>query len=224
MPFLDWLDSAKAGAPRWLTNAAGGDWVRAVAIFLDATVETARQGVKLRFPSFASPDALAAIAEERQEARATAVVYEADPTFAERLRTSWSRRAFNGTKTGLEAIVSVIGFGSFTVYDRLEWFPSKAWHAWVVVPFGAHPWGPGPVVGDGTLVGDGSTVGSSMRVSEVRNLREVTASWVPPHTKTFLHLQLQNGAVVGDGSTVGDGSVVTGNASCKLRLGKASLS
>ena len=223
MPFLDWLDSAKAGSPRWLTHAAGGDWVRSVAIFLDACVETARQGVKLRFPSTAPPDALAAIAEERQEARATAVVYEADPAFAERLRTAWSRRAFNGTKTGLVAVVGAIGFGSFSVYDRLEWFPSKTWHAWVVVPFGAHPWGPGPVVGDGTVVGDGSTVGSSMRASEVRNLREVTASWVPPHTRTFLHLQLVDGVIVGDGSEVGDGSVV-GGESCFLRLGKATLS
>ena len=58
MPFLGWLDSTAAGAPRWLTKGAGGDWLRAVAVTFDAVTETVRQGVKLRFPSFASPDAL----------------------------------------------------------------------------------------------------------------------------------------------------------------------
>ena len=223
MPFLDYLDSTAAGAPRWLTKGAGGDWLRAVGVTLDAVVETARQGVKLRFPSFAPPDALAAIGEERLEARATALVYEDDVAFGERLRTAWSRRKFSGTKTGLVAIFEVFGFGPYSVYDLAEWFPSKKWHAWVFLPKASHPWGPGPLVGDGSKVGEGKTVGSSMRVGQVRNIREVTASWVPPDTRTFLHLQTEDGAIVGDGSEVGDGSLVGGN-SCKLRLGKASLS
>lgn len=223
MPLLGWLDSASAGAPRWLTQGAGGDWLRALAVFLDASVETAKQGVKLRFPRHASPDALAAIAAERQEARATAVTYEADQAFAERLRTSWSRRVYSGTKEGLRRVVEAIGFGPFEVYDQGEWFPSQPWHAWVFVPKASHPWGPGPVVGDGTKVGGGKVVGVSMLPSQVRNVREVTASWVPPHVRAYLHLQTVDGPIVGDGSEVGDGSTV-GGESCKLRLGKATLS
>lgn len=222
MPFLGYLDSATAGAPRWLQKAAGGDWVRAVAVTLDAVVESARQGVKLRFPRFAAPDALAALAEERQEARATAYVYEADPVFAERLRTSWSRRQFSGAKEGLRRVFEAFGFPSFQVYDLGEWLPSYTWHTWVYLPKGSHPWGPGPVVGDGSKVGEGKTVGSSLRSSEVRNLREVTASWCSPHVSTYLHLQTVDGPVVGDGSDVGDGSVV-GGKSCKLKLGKVTL-
>ena len=223
MPFLGWLDSTAAGATRWLTKGAGGDWLRVVAVTFDAVTETVRQGVKLRFPSFASPDALAAIAEERQEARATAFVYEDDVRFGERLRTAWGRRAFSDTKTGLVAIFEVFGFPSFQVFDKGEWFPSKKWHAWVYLPKDSHPWGPGPLVGDGTKVGAGKTVGSSMLVGQVRNLREVTASWVPPHARVFLRIQTEDGPVVGDGSSVGDGSVV-GGESCNLRLGKATLS
>lgn len=222
MPQLGWLDSPTGGAPRWVTKGAGGDWVRAVALVLDAFGESTRQAVKLRFPTGAPPDALATLAEERGEARATAFVYEDDNAFAERLRTSWSRREFSGTKRGLSTVFEAFGFPSFEVYDRQEWFPSKTWHAWIFLPYGSHPWGSGPKVGDGTQVGDGSTVGSSMRVEEVQNLRAVTASWVPPHTRTFLHLQTEDGVIVGDGSTVGDGSVV-GGESCKLRLGKATL-
>lgn len=223
MPFLGWLDSAKAGAPRWITKGAAGEFLRATALTLDALVESGKQAVKLRFPSFSPPDGLAAIGEERLEARATVFVYEDDVAFAERLRTAWSRREFGGTKTGLSAVFEAFGFPSFQVFDKLEWFPSKLRHAWIYLPKASHPWGPGPVVGDGTKAGDGATVGSSLRVSEVRNIREVTASWCPPSERVFLHLQTEEGPVVGDGSDVGDGSLV-GGKSCKLRLGKATLS
>lgn len=222
MPLLGWIDSPAGGAPRWVTRGAGGDWIRSVALWLDAFTESARQAVKLRFPTGAPPDALVAQAEERLEARATAFVYEDDNAFAERLRTSWSRREFNGTKPGLSTVFQAFGFPSFQVYDRQEWFPSKTWHAWIYLPKASHPWGPGPVVGDGSKVGQGKTVGSSMLTTQVRNIRQVTASWVPPHTRTFLHLQTEDGVIVGDGSEVGDGSVV-GGKSCKLRLGKATL-
>jgi hypothetical protein len=221
--YLDWLPSRSAGAPPWLLRGWGGEWLRAKALVLDALVESAKQAVKVRFPSDSPPDGLAEIARERLEARATAFVYEDDFAFAERLRTAWSRREFNGSSTGLSAVFSAFGFPSFTIYDQEDWFPSKKWHAWIYLPKASHPWGPAPVVGDGTKVGDGATVGSSLRVGQVRNLREVTASWCPPHAMTFLHLQTEDGAVVGDGSDVGDGSLV-GGKSCKLRLGKASLS
>lgn len=221
MPFLNWLPTAKI--PPRILRSWGGVWTNVVALLFDAMAESARQAVKVRFPSMAPPDALREIGFERQEARATAFVYEDDVAFAERLRTAWSRRTFSGTKTGLVAIFGVFGFGPYSVYDLAEWLPSKKWHAWVFLPKASHPWGPGPLVGDGSKVGEGKTVGSSLRVGQVRNLREVTASWVPPHTKTFLHLQTEEGAVVGDGSEVGDGSLV-GGKSCKLRLGKASLS
>lgn len=223
MPYLDWLPSRSAKAPPWLLRGFGGEWVRALALLLDALAECAKQAVKMRFPSFAPPDALAEIGRERSEARATAFVYEDDYAFAERLRTEWSRRRFNGTKTGLSAVFSAFGFPSFTVYDQLDWFPSKLWHAWIYLPKASHPWGPSPVVGPGTLVGAGATVGSSLRVGEVRNLRAVTASWVPPHARVYVHLQTEEGPVVGDGSEVGPGTLV-GGKSCKLRLGKATLS
>jgi hypothetical protein len=222
MPLLGWLDSPTGGAPRWVTRGAGGDWVRSVALWLDAFTESARQAVRLRFPSHATPDALAEIGVERGEVRATAYLYEDDHAFAERVRTSWSRRAFSGTKRGLSTVFEAFGFASFQVYDLGEWFPSKSWHAWIFLPKASHPWGPAPKVGDGTKVGAGKTVGSSMLAIQVRNLRAVTASWVPPHTRTYLHLQTEAGVIVGDGSDVGDGSVV-GGKSCKLRLGKATM-
>lgn len=223
MPFLDWLPSPAAKIPPRILRAWGGVFVHVTALLLDAMTETAKQAIKVRFPSLAPPDGLRAIGEERGEARATAYLYEDDFAFAERLRTTWSRRRRAGTRAGLVRVFEAFGFPSFEVYDLGEWFSSLAWHAWVYVPRASHPWGPGPVVGDGTQVGDGSTVGSSLRVSQVRNLREVTASWCPPHARTYLRLQTEEGPIVGDGSEVGDGSVV-GGKSCKIRLGKASLS
>jgi len=223
MPFLGYLDSTAAGAPRWLTTGAGGDWLRAVGVLFDAVVETARQAVKLRFPTFASPDALLVLGQDRQCVRATALVYEDDVAFGARLKRIWDDAPTMGTKPGLTGIFGVFGFGPYSVYDLGEWFPSKAWHAWVYIPKASHPWGPGPLVGDGSKVGQGKTVGSSMRAVQVRNIREVTAPWVSPNIRAFLHLQTEEGVIVGDGSEVGDGSVVGGN-SCKLRLGKASLS
>lgn len=222
MPLLGWLDTPAGGAPRWVSAGWGGDWLRAVALLLDAFSESARQAVKLSFPSTAPPDALAALGEELLEARATAFVYENDRAFGERLRTSWSRRSFSGTKQGLSTVFEAFGFPWFQVYDQQEWFPSKTWHAWIYLPKASHPWGPGPKVGDGSKVGDGQTVGSSMLGVQVRNLRAVTASWVPPHARVFLHLQTEDGPIVGDGSDVGDGSKV-GGKSCKLRLGKSTL-
>lgn len=223
MPFLDWLPSPAAKIPPRILRAWGGVYVHVTALLLDALTECAKQAVKVRFPSEAPPDALRAIGGELGEARATAFVYEDDFSFAERLRTTWSRRRRAGTKEGLVRVFEAFGFPSFEVFDLGEWFSSQAWHAWVYLPRASHPWGPGPVVGDGTQVGDGSTVGSSLRVSQVRNLREVTASWCPPHARTYLRLQTEEGPIVGDGSEVGDGSVV-GGKSCKIRLGKASLS
>lgn len=224
MPFLDWLPTAKI-PPRILRDW-GGVWTRAVALVLDAMTESARQAVRLRFPTGAPPDALAAIAEERGEARATAVIYEDDTRLGERLRTSWSRRRRAGTKVGLVTIFEVFGFPAFQVFDRREWFPSKAWHAWVFLAKGNHPWGHGPRCGDGTRCGDGSVCGVSMRSEQVRNLRRVTASWVPPHARVFLHLQLGDGPLCGDGHTCGGAGSVCGggNNSAKLRLGKATLS
>lgn len=224
MPILGWLDSKAAKAPRWILRGATGDLLRAVAVTLDAVTETARQAVRLRMPTKTSPDGLAAIAEERLEVRAVVFVYEDDIMFGERLRTAWSRRRLSGTKAGLVAVFQAFGFPSFVVYDKGEILPSKRWHGWIVLPYGAHPWGPGPVCGDGTLCGDGSTAGSSLRVAEVRNLREVTASWVPPHTRTFLRLQISDGAICGDGSECGDGSVCGGEEPVNIRLGKATLS
>lgn len=223
MPQLGWLDSPSGGAPRWVTKGWGGDWLRSVALVLDAFGESARQAVKLRFPTGAPPDALASLGEERLEVRATAFVYEDDNAFAERLRTSWSRRAFNGTKRGLSAVFAVFGFPSFEVYDRQEWFPSKKWHAWVFLPHGSHPWGPAATFGDGSEFGDGTTFGSSALVSQVRNVREVTASWVPPHTRTYLAIKTDDGAIFGDGSEFGDGTVFGGEELCCWRLGKVTL-
>lgn len=223
MPFLDWLPSPAAKIPPRILRAWGGVYVHVTALLLDALAECAKQAVKVRFPSQAPPDALRAIGGELGEARATAFVYEDDFAFAERLRTTWSRRRRAGTKEGLVRVFEAFGFPSFQVYDLGEWLPSYTWHTWVYLPKGSHPWGPGPVVGDGSKVGEGKTVGSSLRSSEVRNLREVTASWCSPHVSTYLHLQTVDGPVVGDGSDVGDGSVV-GGKSCKLKLGKATLS
>ncbi len=223
MPFLDWLPSPAAKIPPRILRAWGGVFVHVTALLLDAMTETAKQAIKVRFPSLAPPDGLRAIGEERGEARATAYLYEDDFAFAERLRKTWSRRRRAGTRAGLVRVFEAFGFPSFQVYDLGEWLPSYTWHTWVYLPKGSHPWGPGPVVDDGSKVGEGKTVGSSLRSSEVRNLREVTASWCSPHVSTYLHLQTVDGPVVGDGSDVGDGSVV-GGKSCKLKLGKATLS
>jgi hypothetical protein len=222
MPFLGWLDSKAAGAPRWLTKGWGGDFLRAVGVTFDATVETARVGVKMRFPSYSPPDGLVALGEERQCVRATAYLYEDDFAFAARVKRIWDDAPTMGTKPGLVAIFAVFGFTGYSVYDKGEWFPSKKKHAWVFLPKSQHPWGPGPAVGDGTKVGSGATVGSSLLSSQVKNIRRVTAPWVPPNVRGYLHLQTEEGPIVGDGSDVGDGSVV-GGKSCKLRLGKGTI-
>lgn len=221
MPFFDWLPTAKI--PPRILRSWGGVWTNVVALLFDAMAESARQAVKVRFPSMAPPDGLREIGLERQEARATAFVYEDDVAFAERLRTAWSRRRRSGTKAGLVRVFEVFGFASFTVYDKREWFPSKVWHAWIFLPKASHPWGPGPVCGDSSTCGDGSTCGTSMRVGEVRNIREVTASWIPPNTRTFLILQTEDGPVCGDGSLCDDDTICGGNSE-HLRLGKATLS
>jgi hypothetical protein len=223
MPILGWLDSRAAKAPRWILRGATGDLLRAVAVTLDAVTETARQAVRLRMPTKTSPDGQAAIAEERLEARATAFVYEDDTVFGERLRTAWSRRRLSGTKAGLVAVFQAFGFPSFVVYDKGEWFASKKWHAWVHLQ-APQPWGPGPVLGDGWVLGDGSTLGSSATVSEVRNVREVIASWVPPHTRTYVVFATSDGPILGDGWELGDGTVLGDPGLCRWRLGKESLS
>lgn len=222
MSFLGWLDSKAAGAPRWLTRGAGGDLLRATAVTLDAAVDSIKQGVKARFPGRSPPDGLALIAAERQQARATAIVYENDFAFAARLRRLWRDVPYMGAAEGLRRVLVAMGCVDFSIYHHGEWGLGLPWQTWVSLR-SPQPWGPPKVLGGGWVLGDGSTLGSSATVGQVRNVREVTASWVPPHTEAYLVIKTADGPVLGDGWVLGDGTALENPGLCAWRLGEETL-
>jgi hypothetical protein len=216
--YLDWLPSPASKAPPWLLRGWGLVFLQSVSLVLDTFVETARQGVRLRFPSDATPDALEALGEERQSPRATAYVYEVDDLYRARLRRLWDDRALAGGKTGLERMMTVLGFTSFQVYDQGEFKPSAPWnHAYIYLDK-PHPWGPPRKFGDGFKFGDGTTFGSAAIASQVANVRAVLGPWIPSGMKCWLVLRLGDGEVFGGGWKWGDGTKFGGSSHCLWRL------
>lgn len=93
--------------PTALKGAYGQSWRRAHGLVKDYYSNVAKQGVKLRFPSYASSDALGAIGDERQIDRGQ---NETDAQYAPRVRTAWDAWYWGGTAGGILKALSAMGY------------------------------------------------------------------------------------------------------------------
>lgn len=100
-------------APTALQKAYGRAWLRASGLVKDFYLERAKQAVKLRFPSYATPDALGAIGDERLIDRAVGPqlsVPETDGEYSARLRNAWGIWYWGGTAFGMLTALAAQGY------------------------------------------------------------------------------------------------------------------
>jgi hypothetical protein len=210
MAYLEWIVDR---APAWIRRGLGEGWLASVGLVLDGFAETTRQAIRARFPTGAPPDALTTLGGERQSPRITALFYELDDAYAERLRLQWEKRELLGAKTGLEAIVAAQGFVTFEVLDQQEWSAATPWMWSYVHVSQPHPWTTPGNWDDPGLWDNGLTWDSSATVSEVENVRAVTRPWVPAHAKCWMVIDLEgeiwdSGGLWDNGDFWNDGAAV----------------
>lgn len=100
-----------------LQGPQGAAFMRSLGITKDFYAARARQAVKMRFPSFASTDALGAIGDERLIDRGPT---ETDAAYAARLRDAWNAWTFGGTAFGLLTALTIQGYAPVVMNSSFQ--------------------------------------------------------------------------------------------------------
>lgn len=122
MTYADWQPSKSATA---LQFPYGNSHQRAYGIIKDNYIDTARAAVKMRFPDFASPDALGAIGSERlmeQGIDTLTGANESSAAYAARLKNAWGANFIRGDPPDVEDSVwywGGTGFGMLRAFALL---------------------------------------------------------------------------------------------------------
>lgn len=125
------------GAPAFLKRKIGKGFLYAVALLKDYVVQGALEAVKARFPTYATVDALPALADERLMPRQGP--RETLATYRTRLQQAMLWHGLRGTALGLQAFLVNAGYPSAVVYESTQIFGSEvigqlaAWSQFYVV-------------------------------------------------------------------------------------------
>jgi len=178
--------------PSWLAGPRGLAWFAAHGRAKDLMVAGARVAVKCAFVADCPGDALPWLGFARRLPRYPG---DTDTTYRARLLAAWTLWQQAGTRAGLLALLSALGFPHAAIYDardstppgEVSWPPggdASNWSRfWVFLdttvdnPFGwvERVWG------DPWAYGDGSTWGSTATVAQIDLLRAALRLFKPAH-------------------------------------------
>lgn len=178
--------------PTALQDPYGQAWMRAQGIVKDYLLDLARHATQLRFPSFASPDALGAIGSERLIDKGTSPQLgtpETDAAYAVRLKNAWSIWSLAGTAWGLLTAFKAQGYAPTLVQQNGLQFTLDGGGN-VVITVGAplavpiwnmfEVWFP-TVPSSWTDIHNPPTLTSAPSITELRRLRRIINLWKPAH-------------------------------------------
>jgi hypothetical protein len=177
----DYSEFQVLDAPAWMGRTWGEKWNYFLGLFKDGFEEAARTAVRVRFPNLCPPDALDALAFERNLERGfrdTLVQYRA------RVHGAWETWEWAGTKKGLSDAIVAAGYETPIIFEYRDWpYTGRWWDFWVVLlpPF---PWEGGEADGvwDGPGTwGDGGAWAYDIPDDDLRRLRALIKKWKPTH-------------------------------------------
>lgn len=198
---ITFRDAIRRISPRWLQGGTAEKVMYSMAIQLDALTDSARAGIKLRFPGLYSPETLAMTGKDRRIRRGR---YESDEVYAGRqLRWLDDHRRRGGPYALLEQIFAhyvPAPFAVALVYfsgrrfsmdtngvisrDDITWQPdadTAKWARWWLF----YQW-PDPVSSDGLWSDpgdwdDGGVWDSDLTIEEVDDIRDLPREWNCAH-------------------------------------------
>jgi hypothetical protein len=181
--------------PTSLQDPYGQSFQRAQGIVKDYLLQLTRQATQLRFPDFASSDALGAIGDERLIDRGAGpqlVTQETDAAYAARLKAAWDIWYWAGTAFGMLTALAVQGYsptivqqngrrfnldmsGNLVITDGLPWtFPApNLWNTFLVI-FTTVP-------ASWTNIQNPPTALSAPTIDEVERIVRIINLWRPAH-------------------------------------------
>lgn len=196
--------------PKWLSSGDGEKVLYSVGLVLDAFAERARLGVLARFPTYAPPDALAALGRDRGFFRG---LQDTDASYAERMRPHldfWPRvgsgfpileqlQAYLGEPTRVRIVTNhstwytIEADGSRSEDQQLEgdwdWDGNTTgapyWQRfWVIIYPPPELWIPLDPYGSLPPYGEiDGTWGSTATAEQVQTVREIVRKYKPAHAR-----------------------------------------
>ncbi len=207
--YADWRVD---GAPPWLQDGQGSDWLEAFGIIADTVQQYAICATRGRFPTKAPIGGLdvigAALKMPRCRVREPA---ESDASYAARLALPISTWAGLGGDEPFTTLCALLGLTDIQIHDRADWAVPRR-HDVVIHVRQPHPWTGPRKIGSGWNVGDGTAVGiTGMTAAQARALKALFYPFCASHTRVLFKVTF-SGSVVGGGWSVGDGTVVGGKS------------
>jgi hypothetical protein len=189
-------------APPWLRQVKGETYLRGLADPFDAIAQRHKDGVKQRFPDFASPGALTEIGGERGLPRGPS---ETDSAYATRLKKAWDVWPYAGTPLGMLTALLAAGYSHvYLITQKGQWHTldgsaqlvttqgpeltlsaNNFWNSYLVYFYSTLPasWVSGGVPADNS--------------SEANNIRAILEAWAPAHMKREKIVIAQGGPIWG---------------------------
>lgn len=205
--------------PTTIQDPVGQAFMRAQGIVKDYLLELSRQATQMRFPDFASSDALGSIGSERLIDRGAGpqlVTQETDAAYAARLKTAWDIWYWAGTAFGMLTALAVQGYTPYVVQQNGLRFSLDGSGA-LVVTVGA-PWTfPAPnlwntflviltsIPSSWTDIQNPPTTSSAPTVNEIDRIARIINLWRPAHMVCAGLQVVTSGSIWGFGHTWGDG-------------------
>jgi hypothetical protein len=170
--------------PGWLLTPMGQGFALALAQIKDSAKETAKEAVKARLPLIAPLDALPSIAADRLLERGA----QAESTFRLYLSQAFDVWSQGGTPTGILQAVTLLGFGTPTIFDALHFDlgpgPStdSAWARFIIL-LEDHPWASDGIWDDPGTWDDGGTWDTDATIDEASSVVRQVKRWKGGHSQ-----------------------------------------
>jgi hypothetical protein len=199
-------------APPWLQKPVGEAWMSATGLMKDAIVEAAIAGVKCRWLTVCPIDAVPFIGKERNLDQFPG---ENMNQYRARLLNAWTAWAAAGTKAGVLAAISGLGYSAVTLKENADWAapvsPGYApgaewWRFWVIINQ-PHAFTVSWNWGDGTTYASKSW-GFAGSPAPIQAIQAAIRKWKPAHALCVNIIIVVSGKLIGSTWAVGDGTVL----------------
>lgn len=203
---MNFVESIRAVAVAWLKGPVADALLTAPATMLNAWADWATAGVRQRYPSEASPEALGYIGNDRNLERGPA---QTDPGYAAQLRKAFDTWRVAGNASTILRQLAAYFTGLATpplraVSDSAVWHEyvyatdtatktivgtnwtwdaftgTRWWRGWIIIDSSSAPW----TIDEwdnNSFWGDGGTWGTNATFEEVVSVLRVVNKWKPAH-------------------------------------------